>query len=168
MDIYAPYVIEYYLRDLVTGLSDFTRNFYGHRDLSDEAEPEQIQRPCVIVALPAQMKALGYPVGPVMDVAYVETTEVAIYVETPYVIPNPGGSPQELDGDVAVHIPTVTAIKDWLKENKGLAVPDEVTDMGCDREEYGLWQPNPTDRPLNPRSCLGHVFHAVLQLMEVT
>lgn len=168
MDQYAPYVLEYYLRELIAGLSDYERNFYGHRDLSEEGERQKIQRPCVIVALPRVMPAPGYPKGPAIDIAHTDVTEVAIYVETPFTIPNPAGSPDEYDGDKAVHIPTCEAIRDWLTDNKGLDVPQDVTDMGCDREVFGLWQPNPREQPSTPRDYLAHVFHAVLQKMEVT
>lgn len=168
MDQYAPLVLEYYLAELIAGLSDIERNFYGHQDLSEEGRLKKIKRPCVICALPRQSSSLGYPRGPRIDVAYTDRTEVAIYVETPFRIPNPAGDPDEYKGFEVVHLPTCTAIREWLAANKGLLVPAEITALGCDRETFGLWQPRPQEQPGRRRDYLSHVFHVILQKMEVT
>jgi hypothetical protein len=170
VDHFAVMTIEYYLRDLVSGLSDIERQFFGVDELSDQGEVAELTMPRVIVTTPMQGTPIGFPRGPALDMPFVDTTEVAVYVETPLVVGNPGGSPDEVFGYSAVHIPTCTAIRSFLRDERaGLVVPDEIINEGCEHSVFGLWQPNPPETTVvRRREYYRHVFHAILQTMEVT
>ena len=170
MDQFAVFTLEHYLRHVVSGMSDYHRDFYGHADLTDQGELAQVRGPRVIVAVvPDQPRPLGYPRGPALERPYVDLTEVAVYVETPLVVKNALPPPDELEGYTALHIPMIEAIRDFLFTFRpGLEVPPEVTALGCGREVYGMWQPIPPENQAPRADHWTHVFHIILQKQEAT
>lgn len=168
MDNYAILTLEYHLRALVASMSDYERRFYGHADTSEQGDIEQVRDPRVIVAVPLQRGSIGYPKGPAHDIPHVNTTEVAVYVETPLFVTNPAGSPDEVDGYLYVHLPLLDVIRQWVHDNGGLEVPAEVQILGAPRLIYGMWFATPQET-VGPRTDHHtHVFHIIMQKQEVS
>lgn len=167
MNDFAIKTLEYHLKLLITGLSAIDYNFYGYDELSDEGDLPGVKRPAVIVALPKQPFSIGAPRSPTVSQGYIERSEVTIYVETPLLITNPaGGSPSELPGSDAAHIPTCNAIRKWLKDNRGLDVPPSVTALGCTRDVFGMYPANPPEQPGDRKGHYVRLFHVIMQQQE--
>jgi hypothetical protein len=168
MDNYAILTLEHHLSALVASMSDYVRQFYGHADTAVQGDISQVRDPRVIVAVPGQRGSIGYPKGPATDIPHVDTTEVAVYVETPLFVLNPAGNPDEVDGYLYVHLPLLDVIRQWVHDNGGLEVPSDIQILGAPVLIYGMWFATPQESMAARASHYTHVFHIMLQKQEVS
>jgi len=170
MDEFAIQVFEHHLAEFVSTLAEPRPQLFLHDHLED-GNPEKVDGPRIIVSSMDLLSDIAYPQGPATDIVHVDLTGIAVYIETPLIVPGPEGGPDEVDGEKAVHIPICEGLRSWLKDNRlGLSVPAEIQAAGCECTEFGMWQPQRREqlkRRVRDRYWRS-VFFVVLQKLEVS